>query len=248
MPVYLLAPLESETIMKTSTVTAALLAGVTVLGLAAPAMAAPSTSAPDLATTMAKCVAAVDVRVAKLSTLNVTVGGSKHITATHRSTEQSTFATASSGLTDLKAKIEADTDAATLKQDCESIYAGYRVFALRAPQAHLIIAGDAETFAVGRLQTGVPKLSDAIAKAKAAGQDTTKAEALFADLQAKLADAATQSGGIGDSVIGYGPADWNANHALLTPARGKVVAARADLRIAVADVKGIVAELKHPTA
>jgi hypothetical protein len=235
--------------MKTSaTIAATVLAGVTALGVTTPAFAAPSTTTPDLTAAKAKCVAAVDVRLVELNRLEGVVGAAKHITDTHKGTENASLSAASSGLTTLKGKIEADADAATLKQDCQSIYDGYRVYALRAPQAHLVIADDAEVYGIGRLNAVVPKLTDAIAKAKAAGKDTTAAEASLADMQAKLADASTQASGVADSVIGYGPADWNGNHGLLDPARGKIRAAHTDLKAAAADAKAIVKALQTPTA
>ena len=224
---------------------AAVVAGVTVLGFAAPALASP-TSAPAAngATKKAACVAAIDVRLVEITKLQAALSGAKHLADAHAEAEHATLGLGGDGLRDLRVKIGADTDPTVLKQDCDSIYAGFRIFALRAPQAQLVIADDTETFAVERLQGVVPKLSAAIARAKAEGDDTTTAAALLIDMQAKLSDAAAQSAGVADAIIGYGPADWNANHSLLDPGRGKVKAAGADLRTASADAKGIVASLK----
>src|SRR5205814_4632662 len=105
------------------------------------------------------------------------------------------------GLTTLESKIAGDTDAATLKTDCQAIFENYRVFALRAPQTYLVIAGDAESAITARLNDVVPKLSDAIDKAAAAGKNVDGAKTALADLQAKLSDAGTQSGGVANSVI-----------------------------------------------
>ena len=93
-------------------------------------------------------------------------------------------------------------------------------FALRAPQTHLVIAGDTETFAVDqarrRRAAGSPTPST---RPRAAGKDMTAAKAALADLQAKVADAANHADGLADSVIGYVPADYNADHGMLDAAR-----------------------------
>jgi hypothetical protein len=62
--------------------------------------------------------------------------------------------------------------------------------------------------------------------------------------QAKVADAASHANGVADGVIGYVPADYNANHNLLDGARSNVKTAETDLTAARADVKTIVAAVK----
>ena len=216
--------------------------------LAAPAFAdtPPSTSAParDLGAAKARCTAAIDVRLAKLTQLEGRVDRAKRLTDGHRATLHGINTNARTGLTALRTKIEGDSDAATLKSDCQSIVLDYRIFALRAPQENLVIAADAETAAVTKLQSVEPKLSDAIAKAEAAGKDVTAAKAAFADLEAKVNDASQHVTGLANTVIGYQPADYNANHELLTPARTNVKTAVADLKAASADVRTIVTSLR----
>jgi hypothetical protein len=151
---------------------------------------------------------------------------------------------ASSGLSALKTKIAADTDPATLGEDCKSIIEGYRVFALRASQTHVMIAADTEAAAVAALNTAVPKLADAISKAEAAGKNVATAKTALVDLQAKLAEAGTQAGGVAAGVIGLVPADYNTNHNVLDGARSAVKTASADLKAARADIKTITSTVK----
>lgn len=210
------------------------------------ANAAPTTTerTRDLVAEKVRCTAAIDVRLAALPRLNSSLGAAKNITDTHRGAQTASNTAAISGLGALKTKIGADNDPATLADDCRSIIEGYRVFALRAPQTHLVIAGDSEANAVTKLNDASTKLSDAIDKAAAAGKDMTAAKAALADLQAKLADAGSKANGVADSVIGFVPADYNANHALLDGARSNVKAAASDLKAARADIKTITSALK----
>jgi hypothetical protein len=234
--------------MKHNKMATLVVAGALTLGVgvgAAPANAAtPTTSGRDLTAEKARCTTMIDVRLTALARLDTTLSGAKQITDAHRSTQTSSNTAAASGLGSLKTKIAADADAATLATDCKSIVEGYRVFALRAPQTHIVIAGDAESAAVTALNAAVPKLSDAIDKAAAAGKDVTAARAALADLQIKVADAATQANGVADAVIGLVPADYNANHGVLDSAHSAVKAGAVDLKAARADVKTIASSVK----
>ncbi len=214
----------------------------TVPGIAG--AAETTTPTRDLAAVKARCTASIEVRLSALSRLNSTLAASKNTTADHKAAQTASNTAAATGLGTLKTKIADDTDAGTLAADCESVFEDYRVFALRAPQTHLVIAGDAATFAIAKVTDMIPRLTDAIVKSEAAGKDMTAARAALADLQTKLADATSHTSGVVDTVIGYVPADYNADHGLLDGPRSSLRAAATDLEAARADVKAIVAAVK----
>jgi hypothetical protein len=238
--------------MNTKRLSSLLVASALTVGLGLGAMpgtaGAAETTAPaatrDLVAAKARCATAIDVRLTALTRLDATLSAAKNATADHKATQTASNTAAASGLGTLKAKIADDSDAKTLAADCNAIFEDYRVFALRAPQTHLVIAGDAETFAVAKVNDIVPRLTDAIAKSEAAGKDMTAAKAALADLQAKVADASSHASGVADSVIGFVPADYNADHGLLDGPRESLRTAATDLKAARADVKTIVAALK----
>lgn len=223
-------------------------AGAITLGVglsAGPVSAAPTTTVPrDLTAEKARCTTMIDVRLAELTKLDSALAAATRVTPAHRTAQTSSNTAAASGLGALKTKIAADTDRATLSDDCKTVVDGYRVFALRAPQTHLVIAGDTETAAIAALNQAVPKLSTAIDQAGAAGKDVTAAKAALADLRAKLADATGKVGGLGDAVIVMTPVQYNANHGLLDGSRGSVKAGAADLKAARADIKTITSTVK----
>jgi hypothetical protein len=226
---------------------AALSAGL-MLSAAGVASAADTTpkanAAVDLDGVKARCTAAIDRRVAELDVLTTRVGASKQVSDSHRTALNDTIASAKSGLTSLRGTIAADSDLKTLRADCEKIVSDYRIYALRVPQTHLVLGFDTESAAIAKLDDAEQKLSAAIDDAAAHGKDTTHAAQLLSDMQAKLADATTQVSGKADAVIGLQPADWNADHGVLTPYVGSFRSARIDLRAAAQDAKGIVAALK----
>ena len=198
----------------------------------------------DLSGAKAKCDAAVAERLTEIDKLTGKANGAKNLGAGHRTTIVGLLSTSRSGLTDLRAKIDADVDGATLKTDCQNVATGFRVFALRAPQVHLAIVGDRQVAVLARGTNAVTKLDAAIQKASSNGKDVTDATAKLADMKAKLADATALLDGVVDSELALTPAQWNANHNVLSPTMTALHNAQADLLTALADGKAIIADLK----
>jgi hypothetical protein len=143
------------------------------------------------------------------------------------------------GLQQLGQKIAADTTAAAARTDAKTITTNYRVFALGIPAARLAGSSDQITTAT------VPKLT---AAAKAAGYQTSGNQAtltpLLADLSAQIGTASTSTSGVATTVLGYTPAQWNANHALLASSRTSVTTARTAVKKAESDLKQIRTDIK----
>ncbi len=205
---------------------------------------AGTASAGDLSVAKARCDAAIAERQVELDKLTHKSDAAKNLTTAHHSTIVSMTSASKSGLADLQAKIDADTDVATLKSDCDSIYSGFRVFALRAPQVNLAIVGDRESNLVAKGNAIAIKLDAAIQKASAAGKDVTDANAKLADMKTKLAEATSLVNGIVDNELTFAPEQWNSNHDVLQPSDASIRSAHQDLKAAFADAKAIVADLK----
>ena len=226
-------------------------------GLSASALAAPTTdpspssdspsatpSHPALSTIQQKAASAIAQRLTSLSRVISTVNGSSVISAADKSTLLGTLNGDVTGLTALGTKIAADTTAQQAATDYKTIFTGYRVYALALPQAHFAIAADALTGTV------VPKLTDAQTKLAAllAGADAAKntpaVQAAMADLATQLAAIGSATGGLSATVLAYTPAQYDANHALLSSARQSLVTARADAKAARADIVTVTKALK----
>ena len=190
------------------------------------------------------CVAEIDRRVVALDARQQALVSATHLSDADRAALDSNIDTTRSGLRTLRAQIEAETDAAALKSECESIWTGYRVFALVLPRTRLVTVADNEVFAGGRLDAATVKLQDAIDKAKAAGKDVSKAQSDLDGMKAKTASAKASAAGVPASVLPLTPADWNADHDVLKPARDTLKAARDDLKAAGQLAHQVVADLK----
>jgi hypothetical protein len=245
--------------LRTRLAAAALGAGL-VLALPVTALAAPSerTRPPvsertrptvsertrDPEKMKARCQEAIDKRLTALETASGRLAQARHVTHEHEATLSGIIDGTSASLGVLAGEIAADTQAEALKAHCRSIFEDHRVFALVLPRTRLVVASDTAVAGAGRLDRAADRIEQAIAKAEAAGQDVTQAKADLEAMRVEIDSARSSAAGVPDGILGLTPADWNADHGVLTPAREALRSARADLKAARDLARGIVAGLK----
>jgi len=233
------------------TVTAALVGGLAVAsgGAAYGADGSSTTSPPagqgqTLAAIKAKAATAITVRLSDLNAAIPKVQGNKWITASDKTTLLGTLNGDVSGLTALGTKIQSDTTLSQAAADYRTIFTGYRVFALALPQVRFAAACDDITGGV------LPRLNDAQPKLESllSGVDSSKnssaVQAAMADLANQISAITTATSGLAATVLGYTPADYDANHAILTGPRTTLLGARADVHKAREDVRTVVGALR----
>jgi hypothetical protein len=223
-------------LLRTAPTLLAVIAGS--VAIAGPAAAGPTR---DLTTARAACTSAVDERVASLNVGAARLASAKHLSEGHRATVNDLVTTTKAGLADLRTKIDADADAASLKTDCAAVV-GLRVYALSIPKVHGAVAADDETYIAGRLHLLGGKLAAAIGKANGRG-DVAGATAKLTELNNTLGDVDAKLGGLGDRLLAVAPSDWDANHAVLSPliatlrtVHGELVTAAAAARAGFGDL------------
>jgi hypothetical protein len=217
--------------------------GLGTLGLAA----APALAAPDPGVAKQEIERKIDERLARLSLLHTKVDDADRMTEGDRSTLGGILDSETSGLTALRAQVDAATDAKTVAGYAKSMVGDYRVYMVVTPQVHLTIGSDA----VGAITTQLvstlePKLDDAIAKAKAAGKDTAAAEAANATVKADVAAAAADVEGLSATLVALTPHGYPANEQAMVDARAKLTDARAKLADARTAAHQVVDALKTP--
>jgi hypothetical protein len=202
----------------------------------------------------ARCLAAIDVRLPALAAARTALSGNDHVTDDHQAALVSDIDQTAARLRDLATLIKADTDVATLRDHCRSIFEDNRVFALVLPRVRLVVGADTATDAGAKLRDVAAKLADAIAKARGLHQpspeagDVRQAKLDLDMMKSHIASGVASAGSVPGAVLGLTPADWNANHEVLTPARQSLRSARADLRVARDLALKIRNELKPPAA
>jgi hypothetical protein len=206
-----------------------------------PSATTTDTQRRDIEDVRARCLAAIDVRLPALSAARVAVTGNGHVTDDHEAALVSNIDETTARLDVLAGEIKADTELAALRDHCRSIFGDNRVFALVLPRTRLVVGADTATAAGAKLSDVAGKLADAIKAAEAAGQDVHQAKLDLDLMKAQIASGVATAGSIPASVLGLTPADWNANHDVLTPAHQSLREARTDLKVA----RDLASKIRH---
>ncbi len=239
--------------LRTRLVTAAVGVGLVIAAPTAasagprrPVSTAPTESSTDARRSIedlrARCIAAIDVRLPALMAARAAVSDNQHVTDDHQAALLADIDETAARLRVLADLIKADTDLATMKEHCRSIFEDNRVFALVLPRGRLVVGADTASDAGAKLGDVAARLADAITAAESAGRDVAQAKLDLDMMKAGVAAA----GSVAPAVLGLTPADWNADHEVLTPARQSLRLARADLKVARDLALKIRNELKPP--
>jgi hypothetical protein len=225
-------------------------AAVTLVGLSTSAFAA-TTTGPTAATSSTspargagqsltaiqqRAAAAISRRLASLSVAINDVTNSTAISSGDKTTLLATLNGDVTGLTALGVTIAADTTAQQALTDYKTIFTGFRVYALALPQVHFAAAADTITVTV------LPKLTDAQSKLAAllagvdSGKNTPAVQAAMADLATQITAITGATNGLSATVLAYTPAQYDANHALLSPSRASLAISRNDVHTARGDI------------
>jgi hypothetical protein len=191
----------------------------------------------------------IDRRIKNLNALVERVQAMRNLSDADKTSIAATLTAQIGALQELRAKVDADTDAATLKTDVESITGSYRIYALIIPQGAIIAAADRIVTVAGTLKLIAAKFDARIAAAASAGNDTAAVQKVVDEYNAKILDSAVQAQGAVNDIVALVPdqgdaAKQKANTEALKGARAKIILAQKDLQIARKDADKIITALK----
>jgi len=191
---------------------------------------------------------AIAQRIAKLNALIVRIGTMQKVSDTEKSALTASLQNEVSQLTSLKAKIDADTDAATLKTDTQSITKSYRIYALVLPQASIAAAADRILTIVG-LMNGVQSKIQTRINQLPATDNTTSITASMTDITNKLSDASAQANAAVSETLSLLPDQGDtkiaaSNLLALKDARSKIKTAMGDITAVRKDFKDVTQAIK----
>ena len=191
----------------------------------------------------------IDRRVQALGELNTRIDAMQRVTANFKQTLTTNIQNQITGLNQLKTKIDADTDVATLKVDVKTITDSYRIYMLVMPQARIAASADREVTLITMMNQLGAKLQARISAAQSAGSNVSALLAALTDMSTKLSDASTQSQAAVSVSAGLAPdagdkTKQTQNAAALKTARADVQVAQKDLVAARKDAETIVKGLK----
>lgn len=191
----------------------------------------------------------IDRRIAALNSLLARVQSMGKVSDALKANLKTNIQTEIDGFTGLKAKIEADTDLATLKADVQSITQSYRIFMLVMPQGRIAASADRAATIISMMAGIGTKLQARINAATQGGSDTTALAAAITDLVAKLSSAQTHAQ-LAVTIVGPLVPDngdktvMASNDAALKKANDELKAAQADLASGRKDIETIVKGLR----
>ncbi|HVE94146.1 MAG TPA: hypothetical protein VNB24_04435 [Acidimicrobiales bacterium] len=181
-----------------------------------------------------RCLHQIQLRHEALANVKRRMARARFVTDEHEAALVQNIDATAASLSRLADVIQGEDNFEELRAECRSIVDDHRVFVLVIPRVRLVLASDAALGAAGRLTTAADHLQTEIDKAKSGGKDTAEAERDLARMRTHIATARDQASGVYGAVINLKPADYNANHDVLRPAREAVRAAKNELRAAVA--------------
>jgi hypothetical protein len=184
-------------------------------------------------------------RLTTLGTLASRISSSKVLTPADASALSSEVSSTTAGLNSLKTTIDSETNLAALKAEIARIATQFRVYLLVVPQVNLVSAADGVLVAQARFAQINTNLAARIAAAKAAGKDTTAAQADLDAMNSQVSSAVNLATGLPAKLLPLTPAEYNAGTAgpILNSARTALGQARNDLKAAVADARACRAAL-----
>lgn len=192
---------------------------------------------------------AIDQRITRLNALADRIKEMKKITDTDKTDLANTVHGEVITLTNLKAKIAADTDNETVRTDMQSITKAYRIYALVMPRIAILAAADRATVISDALTVLSQKLADRMSAAQTAGNNITSSQSVLSDMNTKIADAKTQVDSARQQIASLVPdngdqAMFDANKLALKAAHEKIKTAKKDLETARKDAQTIAKTLK----
>jgi len=199
--------------------------------------------------------AAIEARITALNSLSTKVQALKNVSGAEKTTIATQVQTNISGLTELKVKLDADTDISTARGDYTTIFGKYRIYALVIPQGTILSAADRVDTIAGLMNTLSAKLQLRIMEAQSAGQNVTTLQAALTSFNAEVSDSTAKAGAATTGIASLMPdggdkAKASANHDALVAARADIKTSTTDLKSARQNAETIAKALKgmHVTA
>jgi hypothetical protein len=220
-------------------------AGPAVAGAATPTPATPGTAtSAKLVTIQAAAKLAVANRIAALNEAIPEVSANQVVTAADRAALLTILNGDLNAITALGAKIAADTSAAEASADYQTIFTGYRVYALALPQVRYAEAADDLAGGVVTSMTAAQSTLAALLAGADSAKNTTAVQAWMSDLGHQISAITSATNGLSATVLADTPAQYDANHALLSQPRASLAGARTDAKTARSDVANVLKALQ----
>ncbi len=174
-------------------------------------------------------------RINFLTELSKKIDELKKLSTVQKEDLKAQIQTQITSLNELQARINADTDLATLRTDVKSITNGYYTFAFFRVKISLLVASNRMAATTDILNTVYAKLQTRINEQQAKGIDVTALNVLLSDMLAKINSAKTQYDAAQTELSSLTAQGFPGNKSTLLSARAKLKQGEKDLRAAYQD-------------
>jgi len=190
-----------------------------------------------------ECTAQITRRLGSLSELSAAVAAKGDaLTSAHRSAIDAVIANTTTGLTALKAEVDAATTVDALKPLCRKVVTDFRVYALVVPQVNLVLAADAVAAKQQTFVTLRTTLAEAIAKGRTPANGA-ELDAMLASFDGHVAAMFAAVDGVANRALGITVAAYNADPKVLTRELDAMRTAHTEAKAAARDAHRILERL-----
>ncbi len=125
-------------------------------------------------------------RIDSLNKLSTRVTNDTKLTTDQKTNLLGQIQTSITGLTTLKAKINADVDTQTALTDGKQIFTNFRIYEIFEPKMRLLIMLNNLQTTTSKIQAITPQIQKLISDLQAQGKDVTQLTTLLTDINAQL--------------------------------------------------------------
>ncbi len=186
----------------------------------------------------------IDERIASLNKAIARVNSANRLTSADKAELVADLNSAITRLTNLKAKIAAETSAEAVKADLKSIFSDFKIFAVLEPKTQGLTAAAKMSFQVDKLSLAADKINALVVKAQTAGKNTTAMKALFTDYQTQISDAKKQIAAAKAKFTAMKVSDPTGAKTLFQDGKAILKLAKADIIAAHKDLQQIIPLLR----
>jgi hypothetical protein len=224
--------------------TLSLLIAPNVAAVASTSTTLTTTQQQHLSTIISRGDQEIARRLTQLNKLSSLITAATHLTATDKTSLSTEVSNEVTGLTALKAKLDAETTLTGAITDAQSIVTDYRVYALITPKVWLVKTADDQQTVEDKLTALAAKLQTRLDSAKSSGKDTTSAQTTLTDMTTQTKAAQAISAAMEAKVLPLLPTDFNSDHTILSGDYAQLKTAHTDNETAYSDAKTVISDLK----
>lgn len=155
------------------------------------ASAAAQRKATNLADLKSKADQMIAMRINDLNKISTRIQNDSRLNSSDKTSLNNDIQNATNGLTQLKNKIDADTDLTTIRADAQQIVTNYRVYIVLEPKIQLLITISNLQTLTANLEGLTPKIQSLVNSLQSQGKDVSTVTSILNNINSQLQTIST---------------------------------------------------------